>query len=85
MDESTEVMNVFDRVDKLREENDARYPTSLFEAGEQDNLDKIYKDLYRLRYGGAMDEGQDLRTNLICVTNSLLDLMSYLGKRDENQ
>jgi len=46
-----------------------------------DDLERIHKSLKQLRYGGAMDEGEDLRTNLICVTNSLLDLISYLRER----
>lgn len=44
-------------------------------------LAKIHKDLRDFRYE-AMDEG-DLRTNLICVTNSLLNLMSYLEKSND--
>ena len=43
-----------------------------------DELEKIHKKLKQLRYGGAMDEGEDLRTNLICVTNTLLDLIGYM-------
>ena len=43
-----------------------------------DGLEKIHESLKRLRYGGAMDKGEDLRTNLICTQNILLDLLSYL-------
>ncbi len=47
--------------------------------GEWPNgLEKIEKSLKQLRYGGAMDEGEDLRTNMICTQNILLDLLSYL-------
>ncbi len=48
---------------------------------ESDDLDGIYEGLRQMRYGGAMDEGEDVRTCLICVTNSLLNLMSYLRKQ----
>ncbi len=50
-----------------------------------DKLEHIHKELYQMRYNGAMDEGEDLRTCLICVTNSLLDLMSYMRNRDADE
>lgn len=46
-------------------------------------LDRIYEDLKQMRYGGAMDEGEDLRTCLICVTNKVLELMDYLRRDHE--
>ena len=55
------------------------------DASPKTELDKIYDSLYQMRYGGAMDEGEDLRTILICVTNRLLDLMDYMGERDEGE
>jgi len=58
--------------------NDVHYSV-LFKEHEQDEkMNKIHKDLKELRYGGAMDEGQDIRTNLICVTNLLLDLIGHM-------
>lgn len=48
-------------------------------------LQKIYDSLYHMRYSGAMNEGEDLRTNLICVTNSLLSLMSYMLRCENGQ
>ena len=56
----------------LSDPNDAHYDPRIFD------LKKIEKSLNQLRYGGAMDEGEDLRTSLICVTNRLLDLIGYL-------
>ena len=49
------------------------------------NLQDIHESLKRLRYGGAMKEGEDIRTSLICVTNSLLNLIDYLRKEDESK
>ena len=41
-------------------------------------LRQIHDELNEFRYGGAMDEGQDIRTNLICITNFLLDIVANI-------
>ncbi len=58
---------------------------SCYPLGRADRLAHIHQKLYQMRYNGAMDEGQDLRTCIICVTNSLLDLMSYMREQDESK
>ena len=58
----------------LSDERDVIYDRS----ADPDRLDHIYDGLYHMRHSAAMDEGEDLRTCLICVTNSLLNLMAYM-------
>ena len=56
-----------------------------FGAWPGSDLGQIEKKLRQLRYNGAMDEGEDVRTSLICVTNLLLDLIGYLRKQDARE
>jgi len=56
-----------------------------FGAWPRSDLEQIEKKLIQLRYNGAMDEGEDVRTSLICVTNLLLDLIGHLRKQDESK
>ncbi len=70
----------------LSDPNDVHYLYEKhFGEWQGSSLEKIHGDLKQLRYGGAMNEGEDIRTSLICVTNSLLNLISYLRKQDEHK